>query len=780
MSWTRESLIAAALALFAPWAVADSITVNTTTDDFASNSLCSLREAVEYFNRGNPEGGFQGCVPKVTGGSGIITVPANDNPYIIDNKAITVRAPLTINGAGRKGDAITTLQVTGAHRAFIFSNNPQYTAPKCATGATVTCADNPSAYFDVDPISDTETAGDYLTRDAYPRLKGILPAQAALPNSFVVRVYQIPKTGDRIYIGQTKVAFSTSPIPWQVTVNSPLPRGVVHLGYTVETVVSATGAVVQEESALSDNTVRLAIYPAPSNDQIVLSQMVIKGGCETLPDCANDEDDNTTVTNPTTSASYDEYGLTYTNGIVNTPHNGGVIFNDEYLTLTDVWVEGGKATNGGALFVTAVAGANIQKSDFQANSADHGAAIYGEVNSVMLDNSLLHLNTVSGAAGGAVFEIGAGTLVPSVSTTRVTSSTISGNAGLGLSLVEGTYVNGATIVENTGGGLDFNGLDVRVYNTILAGNTGAPDCLNLPLSPVVGNNLVIAPASGGSCPTTDSQVIDNVSGGNGQLMATLVDGKCTSPYGILCPLADRGGATFVHVPRVLQSYYTDPLGIGASPVINKGFAGTTAVSNGACPNKDQRDMDRPLGLCDIGAAEFQDVGNGVMVGTVAVIKYGESYVGKLDAKLEDEELLPAADCPAADSVVVDGVAHTFPPASLAPDTTRVVPDTYNPVVPGCPWLEQAAARGTVTFDTDGSYTYKPSWDFHGFDVFDLRVVSTLSRMNDLPVDRSRVGRVKVIVEPATGMVSSKVGGGLDAFLLLGVMLLGVVRRGGRS
>lgn len=777
MSWTRESLIAAALALFAPWAVADSITVNTTTDDYANNSLCSLREAVEYFNLGKPAGGFQGCTSTASNSSGLITVPANTQPYVIANKAISVRSSVSINGEGRKDDMVTTLQVSGAHRAFIVSNNPQYTAPKCATGLTITCATTPSS-FDVDAASDTGTVGDYLTLDFNPTLKGVLPAATSAPNSYVVRLYRIPQTGDRVKVGQARIPFSTSPMPWQIMVSSALPTGVVHLAYTLETVVTATDEVLVEEGPLSTDTVMLAIYPAARNDQVVLSQMVIKGGCATATGCADAVDDNSDVTNATGSAAYDEYALTYTNGLVNTDGNGGVIFNDEYLTLSDVWVEGGKATQGGALYVSAIGGASIEKSDLQSNSADHGAALYAAVNSLVVESSLLHLNTVlNPGSGGAVLEVGSGTTLSSVATSRVTNSTISGNAGLALSLVNSSYVTASTIVDNVGGGVDFKGLDVGVFNTILVGNTGGADCQNLPGSPVMSNNLVLA---SGSCPSAGSQVIDNVAGGDGQLLATLVGGKCASTYGILCPLADRGGSTFVHVPRILESYAGYPLGVGASPVINKGFVGSATLAAGACPTKDQRDMDRPAGYCDIGAAEFQDVAGGVMVNTVDVIKYGGTYVGNLDAKLEDEELLPVADCPAAISLTVLSVTHSYPPPSLVPDTSRVVPDSYRPDVPGCPWLQQAAARGSVTFRTDGTYTYTPNYDFHGFDVFDLRVVSTLSRMNDLPEDRSRLGRVKVIVEPSTSMVSSKVGGGLDAFLLLGMVFLGVVRRGGRS
>lgn len=784
MSWTRESLIAAVLALCAPWAMADSITVNTTTDDFASNSLCSLREAVEYFNRGKPSGGFQGCSAELEGNTSLIKVPANAQPYLIANNAITIRSSVYISGDGRKDGTVTTLQVSGVHRAFVVSHNPQYSRPKCAMGMTVTCATDSSA-LDVDATSDTDAPGDYLTSEVFPTLKGVLPADVVTPPatslpaySHVLRLYRIPETGEPVEIGKTKIPFSTSPMPWQILVTTAQDYGVAHFDYKLETVVTATEEVVTAAGPFSGNTVKLAIHPASDIEQVSLAKMVIKGGCATATGCADSVDDNTTVTNETTAAGYDEYALTYSNGLVGTGGRGGVIFNDENLTLSDVWIEGGQATWGGAVFVSAVGSAAVELTDLQSNTADHGAALHAEVNSVHLDMSLLHLNTVSNpAGGGAVFEIASGTVLPTATASRVTNSTISGNNGLALSLVEGSYVNVSTIVDNAGGGVDFNGLDARVYNSILAGNTGGADCQNLPSSPVMSNNLVLAP---GSCPTSGNQSIDGVAGGAGQLMATLVDGKCGSAFGILCPLADQGGATFVHLPRVLLSYASDLLGIGASPVINKGFTGTSSQIVSSCPNTDQRGEVRPAGYCDIGAAEFQDLRTGAMELNGDSIRYGQTFTGQLDADLKDEELLPAAECPPAISLVVPAAAPWYPPSSLAPDSTRVVPDSYRPDVPGCPWLERAAARGAVTFEADGSYTYKPYSDFHGFDVFDFRVVSTLSRMNDLPADRSRVGRIRVIVEPAADMVSSKVGGGLDAFLLMGIVLLGLKRRGGRS
>jgi hypothetical protein len=191
------------------------------------------------------------------------------------------------------------------------------------------------------------------------------------------------------------------------------------------------------------------------------------------------------------------------------------------------------------------------------------------------------------------------------------------------------------------------------------------------------------------------------------------------------------------------------------------------MGSAACPSLDQRGLSRTDNVCDIGAVEYQEVVPGAITRTGGTTRFGVPYEQYMDADLSDETLLPADRCPPAD---VDPVLGVFPPPSLAPDRADVVANTYRQNVPGCPWLERSPRRGSVTFLDNGKFRYVAETDFHGFDAFRFRVVTTLSNLNALPVDRSRLLDAKVIMEPSSGMVSDKLGGVADEWML-GLLLV---------
>lgn len=793
MSWPRERLFAAILALSAPWAVADTITVNTTLDDFADNDLCSLREAVEYFNRDTPEGGFQGCTTTGTDAYAVITVPASESPYLIGNpasppgyrEAILIERAVTINGEGRlaDSDAITTLQVQGPHRAFVASYNPVYLPPRCALVGQGPCVTD-AAVFDLDPGSDSGTVGDYLTTARAPLFLGTLPGVTGVvpPHSYLIRVYDYPEEGDRQELGRTKVPLSSSDMDWQVKATRLVAEGVRRFRYTVEVIDSLTEATVTAESdpmtAPYNQSVTLAVYSQPQRYTIRLSQMVIKG-CGEAGGCAGQVDDNTVVTNDPapSNASYDSYALSYTNGLDDTDGNGGIIFNDESLLLSDVFLQDGVAVRGGAVYVAADSALKVEGSEFNDNTAERGAAVFGSVNTVLVEGSLLTANTVQDAAG-AVVEVASGSVPVGLTATRIVNSTLSGNTGRALSLREGGIVSASTIVANSGAGILANSEDVDVYNSIVAGNLAGADCELFGAGAVSAYNLFQA---GGGCAGVNSQVISGVAGTAGQLMAVEVDGRCSGQYGLLCPLADHGGGTPVHLPRILQDYDLDPAMLGASPIVNKGNPAVGGSNPEACPGQDQRALSRVNFSCDIGAVELQSVASGASTASGGSIVHGQVYSTYLGEGLADESLLPATKCPAGITPFAPADSSIYPPSSLAPDPSRVVAGSYRSDVPGCPWLERAATRGTVGFTTSGDYSYTPSSAFHGFDRFDIRVVTTLSNLNAQPDDRSRLVRAQVIVEPSTTLASSKLSGSTDTVLLLVLAMLGLAwRRGGKA
>ncbi|MFN3586245.1 MAG: choice-of-anchor Q domain-containing protein, partial [Moraxellaceae bacterium] len=297
----------------------------------------------------------------------------------------------------------------------------------------------------------------------------------------------------------------------------------------------------------------------------------------------------------------------------------------------------------------------------------------------------------------------------------------------------------------------------RVHNSILDA-TGAA-CDNLPAVPPMRFNLV---TTTGGCPATDNQVIDTSVPAQ-QLLATPdSSGRCSAAFGLLCPSeyeAETGvQAIRLYVPRVLASY-TD---FDASPIINKG-APSTGSAETFCPNNDMRGNARTANACDIGSVEWQALATAARTGGVmkqSQANFTPDYADYLDL-LGDEELLPAAECPAA-------------------PYTAAIPGSYRPDLPGCPWLESTPTRGTVTFAANGAYQYTPSVRFHGFDDFKVRVITTASRLNAQPLTRSRVLDANVIVEPDSGIKSENLGGSVGAWYILYLAMAAIGLRGRRG
>jgi|GEM_PF-3415049 len=222
-----------------------------------------------------------------------------------------------------------------------------------------------------------------------------------------------------------------------------------------------------------------------------------------------------------------------------------------YVTMNQITVKGGNLNNadGAGFFldgdVTGTAGAHLT-----------------------LTNSTVTGNTLTGTANVS----GAGISVQPNATLTVRNSTISGNSSAqfngGISSRGQVTLDGVTITGNsaTSGGSGYGGIvsELTIRNTILAGNTGAPDCNNA-FGTVTdqGHNLV---QSQNNCGL--------VNGANGNIVGQAAN---------LGPLANNGGPTQTHLPNA------------GSPAIN---AGDTTLG------ADQRGVARPQGAADdIGAVE---------------------------------------------------------------------------------------------------------------------------------------------------------------------------------
>jgi hypothetical protein len=225
------------------------------------------------------------------------------------------------------------------------------------------------------------------------------------------------------------------------------------------------------------------------------------------------------------------------------------IFYDTYVTMNEITVKGGNLNND--------SGAGILLYN--------GSTTGGHLT---LTNSTVTGNTLTGTTNVT----GAGIVVEPYATLTVRNSTISGNSSAqlagGISNRGSVTLDSVTITNNsaTVGGSGYSGFQgqLTIRNTIIAGNTGAPDCRDIAGSVTdQGHNLVQSQNNCGF-----------VNGANGNIVGQAAD---------LGPLANNGGATQTHLPQP------------GSPAID---AGDTTQAF------DQRGIARPFGAADdIGAVE---------------------------------------------------------------------------------------------------------------------------------------------------------------------------------
>lgn len=771
MSWLRGSLFAALLGLPVTLASADTITVTTTTDDNVANSLCSLREAVEYFNlHRKPEEGYQGCVATGSPSNTITLASDAAHPYVLDSP-VFIHQSLSVVGAGSSVGAVssgttpaTIIRASGSNRAFVVHDEPLFQPPACFSSPS---GCSPAGAPALSPSSDTGAA-DFLTTDDTPEFSGSLAAIVA--DSVTVRLYTtLFGTDTPVKVGDVDV-----PLPaasWTITARS-LQDGQHRISYTTQL---KTGVVSEPESTQSPATT-LDVYSRPGRQLVAFSQLELVGACTAaLASCAISADGRRPEAGTYTNGN----GLTYFYNVAGTGAKGGVVYTDEGVSFNSVILHDGRATTGGAVYAGADGGVQFSASELRKNEADDGAAVYLERNALNVDKSLVTANT---ANSGAVIQVASNEEVSGISPTLVENSTFSGNSGAALSFFNtwiasgaNAVVNASTIVLN-GAGINFNNQAVAVYNSIIAGNPDSfpnlatsTDCLNLPASPSFRFSVSVEAGGCGTVTSADLRLLSNTATtATEKLMASMdyvdvtneLDDRCigyvptaTDPaasrgMGLLCPLAANGGIGKTHLTRLLPTYGN----ASESPFITKGL---NTSSGAVCPGNDQRAKTR-RSPCDIGALELQAVGGSVSSG--GDIRYGQTFTSA-SYNLGDEELMDptVSPCPAS--------ART-----LAADAGKL----------GCPWLEKAPARGTVVFGADGTYTYRPSSNFHGFDRFTIRVVTTVSRLNSTPDSQSRIINGQVIVEPPGGISSQSLGGALGGWelLLLGGMVTLLRRRQG--
>lgn len=454
--------------------------------------------------------------------------------------------------------------------------------------------------------------------------------------------------------------------------------------------------------------------------------------------------------------------------------NGGIIINNENLSLSTLRVKGGRADQlGGAVYsTTPQSSVTLTVVDMQNNTAPNGAALYFDLPNFNIGGSYFSKNNVPANTDGVVIFVKNGVEqknaagVDVVVTTRtglIADSTFYKNDAAVIDLREGMVINNTTLADNRAG-VRFMASrgGANLANSIVAGNTQFDCQFNTGDQSYVNNNLFMSGCDQtlSSLQTSQTQISGT---GDTMLFAEQVDGQCAKPpaRGLLCrpqPVAttvpELQDGTEVFNPYLRPRLLTEYLTLNDSKIVNKGRSISAIQQALTCTQNDQRGLARTL--CDIGAVELV-IDNNRKTNGLDILFGG---IAQLDLAplLGDGDLIPAEVCP-----------DIFP--TRQPD---------NGVwLEGCLTYIKAPQKGLMTLEQNGQITYRPSSNFHGVDRFDYDVVTTTSRFSQGANDQKINVETTIVQEPVDRDSDRKVklaGGALDWFGLFGLLGLAAVAR----
>ncbi|MEY2864189.1 MAG: rhombotarget, partial [Pseudomonadota bacterium] len=242
---------------------------------------------------------------------------------------------------------------------------------------------------------------------------------------------------------------------------------------------------------------------------------------------------------------------------------GGVIINNESLTLSKVRIKGGYAVSGGAIY-NASSDARLVTNDveFSGNTATNGAAIYVEQSGISINRSLFQKNTATDSAnfGAVIWMATQGKAFDTdviARTNTIANSTFTNNTAYASNLVRDMRIVSSTIVGNRGGVyLDSTGL-ANLANSIVAGNTAA-DCHFSASNQAYINHVVYVTGCEQSAADHITGATKITNTGTTTLFADANNDQiCDKPpaNGLLCPLrAGKNDFLAFFKPRMLMSY----------------------------------------------------------------------------------------------------------------------------------------------------------------------------------------------------------------------------------
>ncbi|ENV67742.1 signal peptide [Acinetobacter junii] len=470
-------------------------------------------------------------------------------------------------------------------------------------------------------------------------------------------------------------------------------------------------------------------------------------------------------------------------------NDGGLIYNREALNIQYSRLTSGNATRGGGIYNAGIlsdtektAGiVRIGNSILEGNKADKGAVIYSEMPRYLVFQSVIRDNQGTSAIDGAILFVQTGFRDETTGVALqsrfagINNTTIFQNkGGYVANIREGMIVNNITMIKNAAG------LYLQAPKWTSKTTTGETTTEEKFPSAFVSNSIIVDNGTTNCVTSSDDESVvqstlttsdcnlhapaerPNFMWDKNNLKHKLIAGDsvekdiCDAPPadGLLCPFTTpKDQLVGFFKPRLLSSYST----LSDSLIVNKGriYSDGSSIGLASCELIDQRGKNRSGydELCDLGAIELVINRSEVPIAGQDIL-YGQIAKFNISESLLDGELLDSASCERILGKRSDG--QTWQPGCLE------VQQTLKP------------SKGKLTIDQFGNVVYTPNSNWHGADKFNLRIITTTTRFNDVSNYYITIPTT-IVQDPPNNFESKTVnvsGGSLGLTSIL--MLLGLI------
>lgn len=470
-------------------------------------------------------------------------------------------------------------------------------------------------------------------------------------------------------------------------------------------------------------------------------------------------------------------------------NDGGLIYNREALNIQYSRLTSGNATRGGGIYNAGIlsdtektAGiVRIGNSILEGNKADKGAVIYSEMPRYLVFQSVIRDNQGTSAIDGAILFVQTGFRDETTGVALqsrfagINNTTIFQNkGGYVANIREGMIVNNITMIKNAAG------LYLQAPKWTSKTTTGETTTEEKFPSAFVSNSIIVDNGTTNCVTSSDDESVvqstlttsdcnlhapaerPNFMWDKNNLKHKLIAGDsvekdiCDAPPadGLLCPFTTpKDQLVGFFKPRLLSSYST----LSDSLIVNKGriYSDGSSIGLASCELIDQRGKNRSGydELCDLGAIELVINRSEVPIAGQDIL-YGQIAKFNISESLLDGELLDSASCERILGKRSDG--QTWQPGCLE------VQQTLTP------------SKGKLTIDQFGNVVYTPNSNWHGADKFNLRIITTTTRFNDVSNYYITIPTT-IVQDPPNNFESKTVnvsGGSLGLTSIL--MLLGLI------